>query len=282
MADAKISALPAASAAAGANEIPINEAGTTKKVTLTQVDTLFGIASGWISLGACTYEGADAPSYTVSFASDMTGILSAGMRFKCTDSTVKYFIITAVGAFSGGKTIITIYGGTDYTQSGGAISAPYYSIQKAPFGFPLSPAKWTVEVIDTSLRNQDNAVAATWYNLGSVGITVPIGVWNLHYFVSIAAYMATTNASRDISVTLSTANNSQSYNYMTAIATCNSTGGHVDYSTYMVSRVAPSYTVAAKTALYLNTSTTSGGAGVSIYNRGDQQNTYIRAISCYL
>ena len=40
MADTKISALTAASAAAGANEIPINEAGTTKKITLTQVQAL--------------------------------------------------------------------------------------------------------------------------------------------------------------------------------------------------------------------------------------------------
>lgn len=37
MADTKISALTAASAAAGANEFPINEAGTTKKVTGTQI-----------------------------------------------------------------------------------------------------------------------------------------------------------------------------------------------------------------------------------------------------
>lgn len=39
MADSKISALTAASAAAAANEFPINEAGTTKKVTLTQIVT---------------------------------------------------------------------------------------------------------------------------------------------------------------------------------------------------------------------------------------------------
>jgi len=38
MADTKISALTAASAAAAANEIPINEAGTSKKITLTQVE----------------------------------------------------------------------------------------------------------------------------------------------------------------------------------------------------------------------------------------------------
>lgn len=39
MPDAKISALTAAAAAAAANEIPINEAGTTKKVTVAQIET---------------------------------------------------------------------------------------------------------------------------------------------------------------------------------------------------------------------------------------------------
>lgn len=39
MADAKISALTAASAAAGANELAINEAGTSKKLTVTQLVT---------------------------------------------------------------------------------------------------------------------------------------------------------------------------------------------------------------------------------------------------
>jgi hypothetical protein len=40
VADTKISALPAASAAAVANELAINEAGASKKLTLTQVETL--------------------------------------------------------------------------------------------------------------------------------------------------------------------------------------------------------------------------------------------------
>lgn len=40
MADKKISELTSADAAAGANEIPINEAGTTKKVTVTQIAAL--------------------------------------------------------------------------------------------------------------------------------------------------------------------------------------------------------------------------------------------------
>lgn len=40
MADTKVSALPAASVAAAANELPINEAGTSKKVTVTQLGVI--------------------------------------------------------------------------------------------------------------------------------------------------------------------------------------------------------------------------------------------------
>lgn len=40
----KISALTAAAAAAGANELAINEAGTSKKVTVTQILTLAGLS----------------------------------------------------------------------------------------------------------------------------------------------------------------------------------------------------------------------------------------------
>lgn len=40
MADTKISALTAASSALGASEVPINEAGSTKKVTVNQLQTI--------------------------------------------------------------------------------------------------------------------------------------------------------------------------------------------------------------------------------------------------
>lgn len=45
MADTKISALTAASAALGADEIPVNEAGTTKKLTLSQLNAFVDPAS---------------------------------------------------------------------------------------------------------------------------------------------------------------------------------------------------------------------------------------------
>lgn len=55
MADTKISALTGASAAAGANELPINEAGTSKKLTVTQIQTFVNnapvFAAGTASAG---------------------------------------------------------------------------------------------------------------------------------------------------------------------------------------------------------------------------------------
>ena len=42
MADTKISGLPAASAATGTNELPINEGGVSKKLTVTQIATFVG------------------------------------------------------------------------------------------------------------------------------------------------------------------------------------------------------------------------------------------------
>lgn len=46
MADTKVSALTAVSAAALTNEFPVNESGTSKKATLTQVKTLMQAANG--------------------------------------------------------------------------------------------------------------------------------------------------------------------------------------------------------------------------------------------
>jgi hypothetical protein len=60
MADTKISALTAVSAALGADELPVNEAGTSKKVTLTQVQSLiqlcnYSVTSQAITAATLTY-----------------------------------------------------------------------------------------------------------------------------------------------------------------------------------------------------------------------------------
>lgn len=238
--------------------------------------SFIGVQGGWSPLGACTYEAADAPTYTISFASDMTAILGVGMRIKLTDSTVKYFIITAVGAYSGGKTIITVYGGTDYTLSGGAISSPYYSIAKAPFGFPLNPVKWTIEVTETTERSQASPTQDTWYNLGSVQISIPIGAWLIDYQCSIYVSGGTSPASL---TSLSTANNSSSDADFDCLA-------QTDNSGLTTPRFRRKFLIlTSKTLYYLIEKVTNTSAGTLRLNAGfgsDQDKTIIRAVCAYL
>ena len=171
-------------------------------------------ADGWASADAMTYASADSPTFTMTCSGDQTAKYSPGMRIKLTQTTVKYFIITAV-SYGAPNTTITLYGGTDYTLANAAITSPYYSTAKAPGGFPLSPIKWTVEASDTTNRTTANPTANTWVNLhSSGGITIPIGVWRVSYQVSL--YIYNNAAQVNAWVTLSTANNTESDADMTA------------------------------------------------------------------
>lgn len=242
--------------------------------------SFLGVQGGWSPLGAATYEASDDPTYTLSFASDMTGILSAGMRMKLTDSGTQYFIITAVGAYSGGKTIITVYGGTDYNLSGGAITSPYYSVQKAPFGFPLDPAKWTAILSNTSNATTATPTANTWYNVSPLSLSVPIGAWNLGYQATLNVD-DTSVTSVTVFSTLSTANNSASDDELTTFNRLEGASGNLTF-TLNVNR-SKYVTLASKTTYYLNHKTSATGIA-NIGFRGDANlgNTIIRAVCAYL
>lgn len=239
-------------------------------------DSFLGVQGGWSPLGACTYEGADAPSFTFSISADVTGILSVGMRIKLTQTTIKFFIITAVGAYTAGKTIITVYGGTDYTLANAAITLPYYSTQKAPFGFPLSPAKWTVEITDATARTQASPSANTWYNLGTTNsqISIPIGSWNVMF--NALCYVERGTASGTQHVTLSTGNNSESDADMTVgqfVTIVGSTGIFTTRSKNLV--------LSSKTLFYLNAMFNATGATtMQFFNSSSKM--IIRAICAYL
>jgi hypothetical protein len=53
VADTKVSALTAATSALGADEVPVNEAGTSKKVTITQIQQ-FVFTAGAYAPGSLT------------------------------------------------------------------------------------------------------------------------------------------------------------------------------------------------------------------------------------
>jgi hypothetical protein len=277
MANAKITQLTELTAPIATDIIPIVDdpggSPETKKVTLANILALVS-TSDWKVAGTFTYSSADAPTYVVTVASGAASIYAVGMRIKLTDSTVKYFIITAVA-----DTALTLYGGTDYTLSGGAITLPYYSSVKAPLGFPLSPTTWTVSLLSTNHDRKDNPTSATWYNATS--ITLPIGAWDGFY--SFVFHMnRTSDGDMDGKITLSTANNSESdanltvEDYSTGAASDVRNTGHMVYRRFFL-------TPAAKTVYYFNVYTvTAGNAITTIGMNGTKVPSVVRAVCAYL
>ena len=265
--------------ASGANTPANFAAGTEGQGIIVQAAAGQGLAwdssrlNGWVAAPAMTYAATDAPSYTVTITGDYSAIIMAGMRVMLTDSTVKYFIVTK-STYSAPNTTLTLYGGTDYTLSGGAISLPFYSMVKAPAGFPLDPLKWTVSLSDTSDRSQATPTASTWYNLGSLSITIPIGSWVVN---CKALLYATRAASGDLSelFTLSTANNSESDSNFTSKVYLI---GTAVLSNIFVQK---GILVSAKTVYYLNASEADPNC-TSIHFLGTQVPTKITASCAYL
>lgn len=239
---------------------------------------------GWVADGnTWSYSSDDAPSFEISIDADMTTMLAPGMRIKITQTSEKFFVITAVGAFGGGATVITVYGGTDYTLANAGITNPYYSPVKAPFGFPLDPAKWSVIVTDTTSRSQAAPVKNTWYNLGGAAcqISAPIGIWHGSYKVTKYGYKSSA-VTNFVQVTLSTANNTESDANWTTGGYSGGGSGTFDLSqTVFMSGV---INVAVKTTLYLNClwDRTASADGTSIQFMNDSSPMVLSLVCAYL
>jgi len=239
------------------------------------------LLNGWIGddVNTWSYSSADSPTFVISVNADMTGLIGVGYKISLVQTTTKYFIVTAVGSYSAGATLITVYGGTDYTLANAAITSPRFSPSKSPFGFPTSLDKWAVTTTDVTIRSQATPTASTWYNLGSISISVPIGIWRLSYKVLMQSSSTATQVSATVFTTMSTANNSESDADFSAGATVGGASGSIIVqSPVYLSKV---LTVAAKTTYYLNTKT-SLTTSANIYNRNDVSGLIIRCESALL
>jgi hypothetical protein len=255
--------------------------GVDKSTVPTSLDFLIKSAGGWIPVtDTWTYASADTPNFTFTIPGDQTGLLSPGMRIRLTQTTVKYFIITAV-SYGSPNTTVTVYGGTDYTLTSAAITSPYFSMVKAPFGFPLDPSKWTVKVIDGNFLEQDDPTTGTWYNLGSITISVPIGAWNLVYEVAAQIYGNVNIVELVALFTLSTTNNGESDSEFTSILYTNGYATGVQLALIQNARRRKTINVASKTPYYLNMKSVADGAA-AIYFVGNFSPTIITAICAYL
>lgn len=155
-------------------EISINEVDTKNTNLKNQV------ANGWYEIdptAVLTFSSWDASAYTgvVSTNIDLTSVLSVGMKVKFTqNSAIKYAFITAITS-----TQLTLFLGTDYSLNNSTISNSYYSMLKAPYGFPMDPDKWTLKYEATAGTPITNPISNQWYNLATLNL--PIGLWDVTY-----------------------------------------------------------------------------------------------------
>jgi hypothetical protein len=235
-------------------------------------------ADGWIDdslVTSLTYSSADGHTFVATTGSNLTGTIPVGARIKLTQTTVKYFIVTAIDA-----TTITLYGGTDYTLANAAISTVAHSLVKVPVGFPASPDKWTEKVTDNSTPSNATATLGTTYNLGSISIPVPIGAWNVD-FQAVLQSAANTSSTYVVGVvSLSTANNSVSDAELSTSGFYFDGAGVTDRRMYLPAVRTKQLVLAAKTSYYLvESASASAGTTATITLQGT---TVVRAVCAYL
>jgi len=123
MADTKISALTAAAAAAVTNEIQINEAGTTKKITVEQLRTLLGVQKACMTGSAhsnSTTTGTAVTDLTVTLPSTGTFVFTYLLivRSSATGTGLGFSINCTAGAVT--KMVVNVrYASTGTTASSG-------------------------------------------------------------------------------------------------------------------------------------------------------------------
>jgi hypothetical protein len=233
--------------------------------------------TGWFSTTETwTYASADAPTFAFTVPGDKTAKYYKGMRMQLTQAAaVKYFIVTGVSYDSGtNTTTVTVYGGTDYTLTSAAISAPSYSTAKAPAGFDPTPTKWMVSTTDSTDRTQASPAQNTWYNLGAVSLTIPLGAWYVEWRASVNI---TRTGGGTAKASLSTANNAESDPELTA-GYKNASDGGGGTTTGKTKPLA----LLAKTIYYMVISTTNAATTSLQQENATQARLVIRAVSAYL
>mgnify|MGYP001361076671 CR=1 FL=1 len=286
---------------AGTSYSLIVKSGSTALATLTAGESVLVISdggawsvfqqptkNGWENARTTwTYTSADSPSFVLSVPDVDAEQIGLGWRIQLTQSTIKYFIVTAKGSSSGGNTPITVYGGTDYTLTNAAISDAKFSSAKAPFGFPLSPTKWSVRVSNGTTYTKTSPTAGTWYNAMDAGnlpsIVLPIGEWILTYKCIARVEMPSGAAYVRSDVTLSTSTSSESDTQFTITNSFN------PGTTSTIAMVINSYissfpmviSIAAKTTYYLLIKSIQPSTN-SLQVQGASSTSVLQAVCAYL
>lgn len=235
------------------------------------------IASGWSKvLDTWTFGSVDNPTGVINWTGANSKV-SAGMRIKFDNGghTI-YGIVTAVSS----STMTFLHEMNEANNNAvnlmanSEISNPNISAYKVPLGFNANPSRWSVKYSEIVGASRDTPTANSWYNLGSVSLVVPIGLWNIGYKTS--CYTVKGSASFAGSYfTLSTSSSSES-DFGFRVANIMPT------SDLITTAVCPPKLVnrTTKATYYLNQSTPY--AGTTRIATSNYARTIIEAVCAYL
>lgn len=216
--------------------------------------------TGWITpVGTWSFLSWSAATRTgvMNAPSNATTKYSPGMRVKFSQATggQKYCIITAVSA-----TTITAFFPLGTTFTNETITSPFYSLHKAPLGFPLEETLWILQFTAPGTQAMMNVGAVnTWVNPGNYQLAVPVGAWRLR----LQGNLTQANTSAGIfapAAGLATSPTAEPFPEMTQQFVIRPTG--------TTSHVSPYYsqinrTFASPQTLYLNVKSGGGGGTVT-------------------
>jgi hypothetical protein len=276
MAGTRIVALPPMTEAPALTDVlPIHNASTgdTEKVSIQQ---LVGFPDyGWSSAVATwSYSSWSATTRigVITIPSDGTTVYTPGMRVKITQSTggTKYGIIVAVSA-----TTLTVFFPNGTTLNNEAISTPFYSSVKTPFGFPSSPTLWDLSLTSANDRTVSGAGFATLTD----SLVVGIGAWKLKMKVTILRPYSASTSNDYYRVTLSSTTTTETDPEMTVHFNLRFGSSSASSGGAMTEQTTEDVLLASQTTYTLLGKKDAGVNGTVL---GSAQATVIRAICGYL
>lgn len=194
-------------------------------------------------------------------------------------NATEYGIVTAVSASD-----ITVFCPIGYGIPNETLASPFYSTQDTPFGFPREKDKWVVETIQKARSTRSSPSANTWYGSDDFSgsdaqsLVIPVGVWDTSF--SALVYCNDTSATQpDIYASLSTADNAETDELMTARTSATWATATFDFTNTLQNR--GFVNLSSATQYYLVAKT--GASGISnIFLLNDAVPGYIRAVCAYL
>lgn len=238
---------------------------TITKKTIDDIVDL--INSDWRDIDATlTYSSASLDTFVATTSTDLTTLIQPGMKIKLTQTTPKYFYVTAIDAST-----ITLFGGDSYDLVSATITTPQFSALSAPIGFPKEENLWSYEATDVNLQTVASPTQNLWINVGSVSLTYQIGCWKAYY--SVAVTLEKSGGTIQGQATLSTANNSESdVDFTTRLEGSELIGTTLSKEKVLV--------ITSATPYYLNTRTTTASV-TNLYNTNSLSKAVIRATLTY-